>query len=146
MGIIEIKGDNVRKGKIKYIFKKIFKIFLIGFIFIILYELFTQIKSIPENQETYGTRISADEEKENKFEDISAVIEKVSAAVVGVSKIKNIGSSAFLSDSSESLGLGSGIIVSNKGYILTNQHVAGDINNKCYITADNGQTYDGKII
>lgn len=146
MDILEIKGDCVKKGKIKYIFKKIFTIFLIAFISIILYQLFIELKNSSTKQETYGTRLSADEENEEESEDISSIIEKVSSAVVGISKIKNTGSSVFLSNSSESLGLGSGIIVSNKGYILTNQHVAGDTNNVCYVTLENGETYNGKII
>lgn len=147
MDILEIKGDYVKRGKIKYIFRKIFIIFLIAFISIILYQLFIEIKNSSNKQETYGTRLSADEEKEEEdSKDISNIIEKVSSAVVGISKIKNSGSSVFLSNSSESLGLGSGIIVSNKGYILTNQHVAGDKNNICYVTLENGETYNGKII
>ena len=132
--------------KIKYILKKLLVIFLISTISIFLYQIFMELKNSSDNQETYGTRLSADEETKENKEDISLIIEKVSNAVVGVSKIKNTGSSVFLSNSTESLGLGSGIIVSNKGYILTNQHVVGDTNNKCYITDDKGQTHDGKVI
>ena len=146
MDILAIKGDYVKKGKIKYIFKKMFTIFLIAIISIVLYQLFIELKNTPTNQQTYGTKLSADEENKEEQEDISSIIEKVSSAVVGISKIKNTGSSVFLSNSSESLGLGSGIIVSNKGYILTNQHVAGDENNICYVTLENGETYKGKII
>ena len=146
MDILQIKGDYVKKGKIKYILKKIFTIFLIAFISIILYQLFIELKNTSNNQETYGTRLSADEEIETNSKDVSSVIEKVSSAVVGISKIKNTGSSVFLSEAEEDLGLGSGIIVSNKGYILTNHHVAGDVNNICYITSENGKMYNGKII
>lgn len=146
MDILEYKGDYVKKGKIKYIFKKIFAIFLIAFIAIFLYQLFIEIKNNPNQDEIYGTRLSADDENKSNSDDISSVIEKASSAVVGISKIKNTGSSVFLSNSTESLGLGSGIIVSNKGYILTNQHVAGDIGKTCYITVESGKTYDGKIV
>ena len=132
--------------KIKYIFKKILVVFLIAFTSIFIYQIFIEIENSYPRKETYGTKLSADEESEDNSEDISTVIEKVSSAVVGISKIRNMGSSVFLSNSSESLGLGSGIIVSNKGYILTNQHVAGDINKTCYITAENGKTYNGKVI
>ena len=132
--------------KIKYIFKKLLVIFFIVFISIFLYQIFIELQNSPETEEIYGTRLSAEEEAVDNKQDISNIIGKVSKAVVGISKIKHTGSSVFLSNSSESLGLGSGIIVSNKGYILTNQHVAGNINNKCYVTVDNGQTYDGKVI
>ena len=123
MDILENKGDNVRKGKFKYIFRKIFTIFLIAAIAIFLYEIFMEIKDSSTKEEAYGTKLSADEEEKEKSKDISNVIEKVSNAVVGISKIRNIGSSAFLSNSTDDLGLGTGIIVSKKGYILTNHHV-----------------------
>ena len=137
----------MKKGKIKYIFKKMLAVFLIAFLSIFLYEFFMEIKKISNQEETYGTRLSAEEENSNKEDkDISSIIEQVSNCVVGISKIKNISSSVFLSDASESLGLGSGMIISEKGYILTNQHVVGDSNKTCYVTAKNGKTYYGKII
>ena len=132
--------------KIKYIFKKIFIIFLIGFFSIILYQFFIEIKETSENEQIYGTKLSADEEEINNEKDISNVIEKASKCVVGISKIKSLGSSVFTSNSTEKLGLGSGIIVSKQGYILTNQHVVGTDSKKCYITTENGETLDGKII
>ena len=146
MDILENKGDNVRKGKIKYIFRKIFTIFLIAATAIFLYEIFMEIKDSSTREETYGTKLSADEEEKENSKDISNVIEKVSNAVVGISKIRNIGSSAFLSDSTDNLGLGTGIIVSKKGYILTNQHVVGENSTNCYVTVEDGNNYKGKII
>lgn len=130
--------------KIKYISKKIFLIFLISFISIFLYKIFIQLQESSLKEETYGTKLSAEEIEKTK--DISNVIEKVSNAVVGISKIRNIGSSAFLSNSTEELGLGSGIIVSKKGYILTNQHVVGENATSCYVTVENGKNYKGKIV
>ena len=132
--------------KIKYIFKKLLVIFLIAFISILLYQIFIELKNSPNYTENYGTRLSADEEMEENSEDISNVIEKVSNAVVGISKIRNIGSSVFLSDSTENLGLATGIIISKNGYILTNQHVVGKNASSCYITVENGKNYTGRII
>ena len=76
--------------KIKYIIKKIFIIFLISFISIIIYQIFMELKSTSNNQNNYGTRLSAEEEIKEEKQDISSIIEKASSAVVGVSKIKNI--------------------------------------------------------
>ena len=132
--------------KVKYIIKKIFIIFLIAFFSIILYQFFMSIKNMPENEQTYGTRLSADEDEVKNEEDISSVIERASICVVGISKIKSLGSSVFTSDSAENLGLGSGIVVSKKGYILTNQHVVGEESKNCYVTTDSGKTFEGKII
>jgi len=131
--------------KIKYIFKKIFLIFLIALISIFLYEIFTKLKDNSNQDEIYGTKISADEEVEVDIEDISTTIEKASKCVVGISKIQSLGSVVFTSNSSEQLGLGSGIIVSKKGYILTNQHVVGE-SKSCFVTSEDGKTYNGKVL
>lgn len=136
----------MKMGKIKYIFRKIFTIFLIAFFSIVLYQFFIEIKNTSMNDEMYGTKLSADEEELNNGQDISSIIEKASKCVVGISKMKSLGSSVFTSDGSEDLGLGSGIIISKQGYILTNQHVVGINSKKCYVTTENGETYDGKII
>ncbi len=136
----------MRKGKIKYIFKKIFTIFLIAFLSIFIYQFYMEIQKVSNQNETYGTKLSAEEEPKENQEDISSIIEKVSDCVVGISKMRNISTSVFLSGASENLGLGSGIIISEKGYILTNQHVAGDANKNCYVTVKSGKTYNGKII
>ena len=132
--------------KIKYIFKKLLLIFIISLCSIFLYQVFIELNKSPTQEETYGTKLSADEELESKTGDISTIIERASKTVVGISKIRNIGSSAFLSDSTENLGLGTGIIVSEKGYILTNQHVVGENENSCYVTTEDGKNYTGKII
>jgi len=131
--------------KIKYILKRIFIIFLIAFISIFLYQIFIEIKEAPNQKEIYGTRISADEKEKEEAKDISTIIEQASGCVVGISKIKSLGSSVFTSNSSEELGLGSGIIVSKNGYILTNQHVVGE-SKSCYVTTEDGETFTGGIL
>lgn len=39
-----------------------------------------------------------------------------------------------------------GIIVSENGYILTNEHVSGNQNSTCYITMDDGKKYVGIVV
>ena len=131
--------------KVKYILKKIIIIILIAIIIIFLYQIFIDLKQTPYQEQTYGTKLSADEEAENDTENISTIIENASKCVVGISKIQSLGSSVFTQNSSEELGLGSGIIVSRKGYILTNQHVVGESKN-CYVTTEDGNTYTGKVL
>ena len=77
---------------------------------------------------------------------VSDVIEDVNDCVVGISKLKNAGSSIFSSSNEESLGLGTGIIVTDNGYILSNEHVTGEKYSTCYVTLENGKFYDGSVV
>ena len=86
------------------------------------------------------------EKVEKKSQTIADIIEETTKSVVGISKLKSTGSS-ILSNSNESeLGLGTGIIVAENGYILSNAHVTGEKYSKCYITLENGQNYEGKVM
>lgn len=76
----------------------------------------------------------------------SKTIEEVVKSVVGISKLQQTGNSIFLDNSEKKLGLGSGIILSENGYILTNQHVAGNKYSNCYVTLENGQVYNGSVV
>ena len=67
-------------------------------------------------------------------QDITEVLESVTKSVVGISKIKNKGNSIFLNNSASDLGLGTGMVVSENGYILTNWHVAGNKYGWCNYT------------
>ena len=74
------------------------------------------------------------------------ILENVTDTVVGISKIKNIGNSVFTLNSAEDLNLGSGVIVSSNGYILSNWHVTGDKLSKCYVTLASGANYEGTVV
>lgn len=74
------------------------------------------------------------------------ILEEVTDTVVGISKIKNIGNSVFTLDSTADLNLGSGVIVSSNGYILSNWHVTGDKLSKCFVTLANGASYEGTVV
>jgi len=86
---------------------------------------------------------SIEQVQETTIEDI---IEQTMSCVVGISKIKNNGNSIFLKDGSSVLGLGTGVIVSENGYIITNQHVSGSKYANCYVTLENGKTYNGNVV
>lgn len=77
---------------------------------------------------------------------IGDVIEKVTSSVVGISKIKNTGNTIFLKDGTTQLGLGTGIIVSENGYILSNEHVTGAKYSNCYVTLENGRNYYANVV
>lgn len=84
--------------------------------------------------------------EENVDKSDTKTIDTVVKSVVGISKIQQNGNSIFLGNSEEKLGLGSGIILTDNGYILTNQHVSGNKYSNCYVTLENGQTYNGSVL
>ena len=77
---------------------------------------------------------------------IADVLEETIEKVVGISKLKNTGSSIFSKNAENELGLGTGFIVSPDGYIVSNEHVTGSKYSKCYITLENGMYYDGTVV
>ena len=80
---------------------------------------------------------------ENSNNEATDIFENILPSVVGIS-ILNVNENAlFTTDESSSLSMGSGIIVSSNGYIVTNQHVAGNTNDKVTVTLYNGNAYQG---
>ena len=101
-----------------------------------------------QNSEPLIQRVSQEMpiETNKESQDISNVMEETLQTVVGISKIKNSGTSIFTTDSADKLGLGTGVIISEDGYILTNEHVSGGKYSSCYVTLENGNTYNGSVI
>ena len=78
--------------------------------------------------------------------EISRIIADVSDTVVGISFV-NVGVEDFLKvNGAEEMGLGTGVIVSSKGYIITNQHIAQKIGSTVNVTLNNGEKLQGKVI
>lgn len=138
------------KRKKKSIGKNIFIIFIIIISLVLIASLvrlymITDVEKINEDLKVERTSqtTQAVESKDKTIEDI---IEEVNHSVVGISKIKDMGSSIFTEDGIEKLGLGTGIIASSNGYIITNKHVSGDKYSSCYVTLENGNTYDATVV
>ena len=85
-------------------------------------------------------------ENNNKYSNVSKIIEKSVNSVVGISKLKQTGSSIFINNAEEKLGLGSGVVITDDGYILTNQHVAGNKYSSCYVTISDGTVCEGSVV
>lgn len=86
------------------------------------------------------------EKEEEKSKNIADVLENTMESVVGISKLKDNGSSIFSNGNETSLGLGTGVIVSENGYILSNEHVTGSKYSICYITLGNSKKYEGTVV
>ena len=86
------------------------------------------------------------ESQEENSKKIADIIEETTRKVVGISKLKNAGSSIFSKNTETELGLGTGFVVTSDGYILSNEHVTGSKYSKCYITLENGANYEGTVV
>ena len=141
-----IKRKNAKK-KITIIAIIVAILWLFGFYIYVTYSKIEIKSGNYEATKVQSTESAQTVEKvEEKSQTIADIIEETTKSVVGISKLKSAGNS-ILSNSNESeLGLGTGIIVAENGYILSNAHVTGEKYSKCYITLENGQNYEGKVM
>lgn len=128
--------------------KKIGLIIVIMFLFFIVMLLLNlTIKTEGNLTSNYEATKTAVEYNNSKDEiDIEEMIKKATSCVVGISKLEQNGTSIFLDNTTNILGLGSGVVVSEDGYILTNEHVSGGKYSNCYVTLEDGKSYNGSVV
>ena len=135
--------------KKSHLFRNII-LFIISAIFLLSfsYYIYTTYSNIEMSSEYDISKISTSNNSVSTTTnlDISNMLEDVSNCVVGISKIKSHSTSIFSTSSLNDLGIGTGIIVSNNGYILSNCHVTGEKFSTCYVTLENGNTYDATVL
>ncbi len=73
----------------------------------------------------------------------AAVAKSATPGVVGISVLKVDGNSIFNKNTEEKWGVGSGVIVTQNGYILTNNHVAGGRSKRIVVSLADGRNIDG---
>ena len=115
-----------------------------------LYKMYQSIE-IVDNYTAERTKQSTNNEQnvENlskKSKSTADMIENVTKSVCGISKLSNAGGSILSIATETELGLGTGIVVSNKGYILSNSHVTGEKYSTCYVTIEDKNTYTGTVV
>ena len=117
------------------------------------YYLYNMYKNIEIKNYYSAERVGVSTNGEQTVENVTKnskkvadIIEEVTQSVCGISKLKSVGGSILSNSSAEDLGLGTGIIVSGNGYILSNTHVTGERYSNCYVTIEEGDTYKGKVV
>ena len=132
----------------------LFKLFIIIIFFLTIFNLYNIYKNIEiknyNKSQVESTLLSTTntENVDNLFKEsisIEDILEKTNKSVVGISKLNSVGGSIFNNISSDELGLGTGIIVSENGYIISNSHVTGEKFSQCYITV-NENVYTGTVM
>ncbi len=145
MGKRRKKMSNGKKVFLTFIL--LISLWIFGFY---LYTTYQKIEIHPSNYEATKTLSTQKEQTVEKAEEnsknVADVIEETTRKVVGISKLKNTGNSILSKSTESELGLGTGIIITENGYILSNEHVTGEKYSKCYITLESGINYDGTVV
>lgn len=151
-------GNNIKNGGFLFMEKKkkskkniAFGFFIIILVGISIYNIWLMYQNIEISNEYEGVRTSLSTDYANNVENhtdnkVSTVdmLENITQSVVGISKLSSTGGSILNNVKSDDLGLGTGIIVSSNGYILSNCHVTGEKYSNCYVTV-NENTYNGTV-
>ena len=134
-----------KHGKVKRFFVVLLLMIVVSASSVFIYSIYANINI--NNYETDKNRaIERISYTEKTDEQDGISIEEAANSVVGISKIKNLGESILSTNASTELGLGSGFIVSDNGYIITNWHVVQNKYSNCYITLENGDVHNGTVV
>ena len=139
-----------RKSNLKKAITTVIILILVFSISIYLYDTYSKIDTSNTNYEIEKVQSTISEQtvenEEQKSKTVADVLEDTMNSVVGISKLKDNGNSIFSNSNETSLGLGTGVIISENGYILSNEHVTGTKYSTCYITLENSKKYDGTVV
>lgn len=139
-----------RESNLKKILTISITLMVIFSISVYLFDTYKNIDISNTNYETEKVQSTLTEQSVEKTEknskNVADILENTMESVVGISKLKDNGSSIFSNNNESSLGLGTGVIISEKGYILSNEHVTGSRYSTCYITLENSKKYDGTVV
>ena len=151
MGDILKRMYKKRKRKINVFFTFMIIVFLLIAIIGYLYTSYQKIEI--DNNQYISKKVSTStsyeqtvesEQKNNKK--VTDVISDVTKSVCGISKFQTTGNTILSMATESELGLGTGIIVSSNGYILSNSHVTGEKYSTCYVTIEDKNTYKGTVV
>lgn len=133
--------------------KTLVTVMFLGILSIIIYKIYQVYNNIEitEDYTAEKTNLSTHYEQdvesvEKNSKKVADVIENMTKCVCGISKLSNAGGSILTTATETELGLGTGIVVSSNGYILSNNHVTGDKFSTCYVTIEEKGTYNGMVV
>ena len=136
-----------RPSKLKYVLITITLMAISSIASIYIYNMYNKIdinnSLITPDSQSSAIRLSRQEDINN---DVTNTLEDVSKCVVGISKVKNKGDSIFDKNATQNLSLGTGTVISENGYIITNWHLAGNKFSSCYVTLEDGSVYNGSVV
>lgn len=140
-------NDNKKRRNVKLFFLIVLTV-VITAIIIDNIIIFVQAKSTLNNIQRLSYSSGMTTLKENTQYEINLpiIIENVKKTTVGISLIKADGDGMLDVNMIERWGMGTGIIVSENGYILTNHHLAQTIGAKVMVTLQDGTSTSGKIV
>ena len=143
----------MKKRKNYRIAKTVLILIIIALLIILIYSLYNmyqniEIKTGYNAQRTMKSTVYEQtvENVSEKSKKIADIIEDVTKSVCGISKLSNAGGSILSTATESELGLGTGIIVSSNGYILSNAHVTGEKYSTCYVKIEEKNTYRGTVV
>lgn len=140
----------IRRSKISRVISALIILMIILLISIYLYNTYKNIDIDNSNYKIEQVQSTVNEQTVEKeienSKNVADILENIMQSVVGISKLKDNGSSIFSTSSEASLGLGTGVIISENGYILSNEHVTGGKYSTCYITLENSKKYNGTVV
>lgn len=129
------------------VFICILLVFIVALLYLLYQNIYLPNTDLLTPQKIEATRVSQTiEQVQEENKNITQVLARVNESVVGISKLKNPGNTVFLEGGSSQLGLGTGMIVTNNGYILTNEHVSGSKYSTCYVTLESGKSYKADVV
>ena len=73
------------------------------------------------------------------------LVKNASYSIVGVSKLNEKNTAVFVQNPEEKLGIGSGIILTSDGFILSNYEITGGEGETCFVTLKNGSIYPAEV-
>lgn len=136
-----------KESKLKKVLLIVLLMVIVSATSIYLYNIYLNINIVnePVSEVEGGAAIRLSAEVNEKVQEANT-LEDTTKCIVGISKLKNKGDSIFESNAAQNLSLGTGTIISDNGYIITNWHLAGNKYSSCYVTLEDGSVYNGSTV